>query len=237
MMSRAGRTALYAAATVLTVLFIGAYAAGVAVLLSGCGNYTGKLVVLCSHQGAVRFLALALLVVIVYAWGRFLASSFAAIDSVERDRKPVVAGNYRSTEAIGLGMGQTLISGTVAEVSIAGSAISVGDLRLTLWGGYALQRGWLVDGDFAWFVYQSFGRAKFVLAFCKGRDAPVQSVGIAIHVFCLILAASLAVLNASIPSWLHPLWVLLVIVSCSYLLLQFIAKRALREYVARPVSN
>lgn len=240
MWSRGTRVTLYAIAGVLTILFMLAYLGGITYLLALCENRS-----LCSHNGRMllELVAFAVIAAIAFPWIGFLTRALR----IKEEEQPWTGPHQVQQIHLGdqpdtvLYFGQSRVSGKVHAVDAGRHQVTVGELRLRFWGGYALRNGWIGAGDRAVFVYQRFSGANFVLAFWKGGNAAVRGVGGVIHTFFLALAVVGAGVGVALgegrPMWFMPMCGILFVVSSGYLGLHFLAKRALRDFINSTISN
>lgn len=242
--SRAARLTLFTVAIVLTIAFMAGFVfLWMFVLLSACSNSATRSVEFCSDNGKLflELLGLALLLAVALYLTRNLVSALGIDEEppADRDREEIHKGPIRSvTEPVKLPLGQTLVSGIIEFADARRHRIIVNGLVLRFWGGYALRRGWIRNGDRGLFVYQRdpLCSTNFVLAFSSGGSSPVRGVGGVTHASLLALAVvgASAVLapKPNYPAWLIPLCGALFVVSLSYLLLLLTAKRALYAAVS-----
>ncbi len=244
---RGMRLIVYTAAVVVTIILMTACLFGL-VLLTGCKE--AKSPSLCSDTAGILLPAVGLIVMAALGipWVLFLARVLgirAAEDSAptaeftSAREMPVSL----ASEHVRLVLGQHLVTGRVESVDAAGHRVAIQGLILRFWGGYALRNRQITAGEGAAFVYQTipFAGLKYVLAFWKGSDYPVQSVGAVLHV--CFLALGIGGMNLVLdqknghPTWLMSVCTALSVVSCVYLVLWFFAKRGLHGFISRGASS
>jgi hypothetical protein len=234
--SRGMRLTVYAIGGVLTVAFMIAYVSGITYLMASCEERS-----LCSNEerSLVELAGLALLAAIVFPFNRLLKRALRIREDSELASMPEQTDTSKVQLTIRgeslLAFGQSRIAGRVNKVEANRHCLTVGELRLRFWGGYALRNGWIRTGDQAAFVYQRLLGLNFVLAFWKAGKATLRGVGGVIHSFYIALAAAGValgfVLGEGRPVWLIPVCIVMFSVSSIYLLLQFFAKRSLRDFI------
>lgn len=239
--SRRVRLTLYVTAIILTIAFMTACAVGLVLILDACDRSTLHESAFCSDTSRVplELLSLAILTAIVLPWVRFLTRTLAIKEeplAPQNEIGPQEIPPDRPTKDTLLPLGQILRSGEVELMNAGRHRITVHGLALRFWGGYALRRGWIKNGDRAVFVYQkspAFG-LNYVLAFWRGGGSQVRSVGGVIHSCYLALGTMGAIealsLEESGPWWLMPVCIVLIAESSIYLILLNFAKRALRQF-------
>ena len=240
---RGARVALYTAAVFGTILLMTVCSIGL-MMLAGCDEPAAKSAALCSESGRMLIpVGLVIMVAVTIPCLLFLArvvglrvEDAAAI--AEQTSAAEVPESW-SADAVRLPLGQHLVSGEVESVSLnlGGYRATVQGLDLRFWGGHALRNGSIRAGDRAAFLYQQVPPLglKYVLAFWKGRDSSVQSVGALIHT-CFFLLGVLGTSLASAqkqgyPAWFIPACGVLFVISTAYLVLLFFAKRVLRDFI------
>jgi hypothetical protein len=146
----------------------------------------------------------------------------------------------RRIETAELPFGQVLMAGRVESTGDSRRHITVNEVDLRFWGGYALRSGWIRSGDWIALVYQKLFGLNYVMVFWKGADTQIRKVGTGIHAFFLVLAIGgmtlIPALNQSYPIWFVPACAMLFIVSSAYLLLVIRAKRALHDGISGSVD-
>jgi hypothetical protein len=239
--SRSTRLTVYVIGGVLTVAFMIAYVSGITYLMASCEERA-----LCSNEerSFVELASLALLAAVVFPLNRVFTRTLRIRDYDDLASAPpqtatshVQRGILAQTE---LSFGQSLIAGNVRSVDASRHCFTVGELPLRCWGGYALRKGWIRRGNWAVVVYQRLRGLNFVLGFWNG-ESPVRGVGGLIHAFFLALAGAgasmVAMMGAGHLIWLLPICTMLFLVSATYLLLQFYAKKSLRDFINNTGSS
>jgi hypothetical protein len=238
-LSRPVRLSLYAIGVVLTVVFMTSCVIGVVLMLDSCDTTGSHGSTFCSESARIplELLCLAVLAVAGVPWIRFMTRALNINEVPESTRdgaRPQMMAPDR-VRSSPLSLGQVVVSGAVEEVNPQGHRIMVRGLTLRFWGGHALRAGWLRNGDRASFVYQRIPvlGLNYVLAFTKEGNAQVRGVGGIIHSgFWLvgIVGAITALLRKeSVPWWLMPVCIALILESSVYLALLTVAKRTLRD--------
>jgi hypothetical protein len=246
---RGARLALFTAAVIGTIVVMMVVVA-VVVTMTDCEVSVAKPAALCSATGRtlVPMLLLIFIVGLGIPWVQYLARVLAVrAESVpdsefEQASAPSLPDSLVATEQA-LPLGQHFIGGTVDSVDWGAHRIAVRTLALRFWGGHALRNGDLATGERAIFVYQTLPLLglNYVLAFYKGGDDPIRGVGGAIHTLFLALGIVGTILIPALthgyPTWFVPVCAALFVESCIYLLLLFLAKRALHGFVDRSGAN
>ena len=238
---RSIRLTVYTIAVILTVAIMAAYGGALEFVVLKCQERQSTWPVICSKNGltTLQALSLALLAIASVRWVLYL-TRILAIKKESLSSGPDSRNGAKrldsGIETTQLAFGQVLMSGGVEGVEGSYRRVTVQEVDLRFWGGYALRSGWIRHGDWMAVVYQRFLGLNYVLVFWKGADAPIRIVGVSIHAAFLVLAIAGMTLSPALKSG-YPFWfalacAVLFVVSSAYLLLVNRARRALRDVIS-----
>jgi hypothetical protein len=196
----------------------------------------------CSAPGRLLLMAALIAVGLPLArlWAKFLARTFAF--KTKEATPPDGAGDHVSlhipanvsTELPGW---QRMISGRIELDDPSAHTFSFGGVPLTFWSVYALQKGWLRQGDRTIIVYQRtlLKGLNLALAYWDGRLSLVRCVAPGAQTASVLIAAACIL----VFGWLSPpfgrVWIalcgVLIVVSSAYLVVMLRARTALRHFV------
>ncbi len=242
--SRSIRLTVYTIAVILTVTIMAACGGILEFVVLKCQQWQAMWPAVCSKDGltTLQALSLVLLAIVSVRWVLFLTrvlairkeSSFSGWNSRNDDKS--LDARIEMTQ---LPFGQVLMAGSVEAMEATYHRVTIQEVDLRFWGGYALRSGWIRVGDRVVVVYQRLLGLNYVMVLWNGGDNPIRMVGISIHAFFLLLAIAgvtlLPALKLDYPFWLVPTCAILFVVSSAYLLLVIRARRALRDVISSAV--
>jgi len=235
------RLILYTIAVILTVAIMAGCAAALEFAVTKCQQGSMTWPVTCSQDGRTRLQVLSLVVLTGGSvwWVSFLTGVLAiregSSSSEARDWDDKIKPSKR-IKTSQLPLGQVIMSGRVESVEARHRRITIQNVNLRFWGGYALRNGWIRTGEWVVIVYQRLFGLNYVMVFWKGEDARIRTVGTMVHTLFLALAiVGVTMLPASKQGhlfWLVPACATLFVASAAYLFFIYRARRALHDAIS-----